>query len=395
MSSRSRFLAVAALAFPAAFSVGTALAAQRHEFKSTIVREAATGRSRAFVMTVHDSARHDRITIDIPGHKPIVRETTRRHAVRIKRTVPARRALTLRVSGVKSRPTVTVRRATASAARAVSRPVSTTTKPIKKPTKPVTSTTTTPTTTTSTDGSASGVAPNTVPMPVGNLPGWNQVLADDFTGTSLDSNWGAYQGVPGSSPTALWQPSHVAVNNGLDLESYQDPAYGNQLVSAGVAGGVDQTYGQYDVRFRMDEADGVKYAILLWPNAAWPCGGEIDFGEDGGGDRQSTTLTVHYCNSSGDNEILPQQTIDADFSQWQTLGIDWTPGSIVWTLNGQPEATITGAHVPSGPMFLAIQSETNTNCGLSPTYTCIDSTTPPKVNMDVAWVAEYALANNN
>jgi beta-glucanase (GH16 family) len=393
MFNRTASLAVAALAFPSAFSAGTALAAQAHIGNSTIVREAATGRSRSLVMTVRDSARHDRITIDIPGHKPIVRDTTPRHPVRIRRNVPARQGLTVRVSGIKSRPRVTIKRATASAARATARPVRTAPKPTKTSTKPTTPTSTT-TTTAPTKG-AGTVASNTVPMPVGNLPGWNQVFADDFTGTSLDSNWGAYQGVPGSSPTALWGASHAVVNNGLDLETYQDAAYGNQLVTAGVGGGVDQTYGQYDVRFRMDQADGVKYAILLWPNAAWPCGGEIDFGEDGGGNRQSTTLTVHYCGSSGENEILPQQTINADFSQWQTLGIDWTPGSIVWTLNGRTEATITGTHVPSGPMFLAIQSETNSNCGLSPDYTCIDSTTPPKVNLDVAWVAEYAMASNS
>jgi Glycosyl hydrolases family 16 len=397
MSTRAAALAIAALAFSSAISAGTALAAPDHAAKSTIVRAAATDRFRSLVMTVHDSARRDRVTIDIPGHKPIVRHTTRRHALRIKRTVPAGRALTFRVSGVKSRPrvTVTIRRTTASGARATSRPVRT--KPTQKPTKPTTPTTAVPSTTTpttTTSPTVGTVAPNLVPMPVGNLPGWNQVFADDFTGTSLGSNWGAYQGIPGSSPTALWEPSHAVVNNGLDLQTYQDSDYGNQLVTAGVGGGVDQTYGQYDVRFRIDQADGVKYAIMLWPNAAWPCGGEIDFGEDGGGGRQSTTLTVHYCNSSGGNAILPQHTISADFSQWQTLGIDWTPGSIVWTLNGQPEATITGAHVPSGPMFLAIQSETNTNCALSPGYTCIDPTTPPNVNMDIAWVAEYAMANN-
>jgi hypothetical protein len=46
-------------------------------------------------------------------------------------------------------------------------------------------------------------------------------------------------------------------------------------------------------------------------------------------------------------------------------------------------------------MFLAIQSETNSNCSLSPGYTCLDSTTPAKVNMDVAWVSEYAMASNS
>ncbi len=35
-------------------------------------------------------------------------------------------------------------------------------------------------------------------MPVGNIPGWRQVFADDFNGTTLNtSNWYPYSGQPG------------------------------------------------------------------------------------------------------------------------------------------------------------------------------------------------------
>ncbi len=230
-------------------------------------------------------------------------------------------------------------------------------------------------------------------MPIGDTPWWHQVMADDFTGNTLDSCWGAYQGVPGDGPTALWDPSHVAVGGGIaDLQSYKDPAFGGAWVTAGISSApcVKQTYGMYDVRFRMDKADGVSYAINLWPSTApWPCGGEVDFGEDGGGDRSSTTLTVHYCDSSGSNATLPQLKVNADFSTWHTLGVRWQPGKIVWMLDGNTIGTVVSAQVPSDTMHLNIQANTNTDCTRQ-YYTCIDSSTPSRVNLEVDWVVEYA-----
>ena len=236
-------------------------------------------------------------------------------------------------------------------------------------------------------------SPSGVAMPTGDLPGFHQVLAQDFTGTTLPACWGPYQGIPPSSPTALWEPSHVTVQNGIaQLQTYQDPAYHNQWVTAGISSAhcLTQTYGQYDIRFRITKATGVKYAILLWPASGnWPCDGEIDFGEDAGGDRSTTTLTNIYCNPNGTKAQLPQVTIHGDFSQWQTLGIQWTPQHLTWTLNGQTQATITNPHIPSDPMEMDVQTETNTNCTLTD-YPCINPTTPTNTNLDIDWITAYA-----
>jgi hypothetical protein len=240
--------------------------------------------------------------------------------------------------------------------------------------------------------------PSGVAMPTGNLPGWHQVFADNFTGRPIDQCWGAYSGVPGSSPSAYWTPSHVVVSDGIaQLKTYPDPAFGGRWVTGGVssAGCLKQTYGKYEIRFKIDKADGVKYAILLWPaTGSWPCSGEVDFGEDGGGGRTNTTLTDHYCNSSGEDAILPQVSIASDFSQWQTLGIEWTHNQIVWTLNGKTEATINSPHVPSGPMEMDVQTETNTDCTANtPSWQCINTTTPTTANLDIDWVVAYAPIN--
>ncbi len=42
--------------------------------------------------------------------------------------------------------------------------------------------------------------PSGVPMPTGNLPGWQLTYSQDFSGTTLPSGWDAYSGEPGSDP---------------------------------------------------------------------------------------------------------------------------------------------------------------------------------------------------
>jgi hypothetical protein len=247
----------------------------------------------------------------------------------------------------------------------------------------------------STSGAPGAADPSGVAMPSGNLPGWQQVFADDFTGASLNTNaWGAYQGEPGGDAGGWWDPSHVVVGNGmLQLQSYVDPAHANPANPAGyVSGGVSsapalkQTYGKYEIRFRVDQGDGIAAVLLLWPSAdgVWPP--EIDFAEDGGGNRNQMTATLH-CGANGNDSCQIQNSVTADFSQWQTIGVEWSPGLLNFTLNGTTWATITGSQVPSIPMEMDLQTQAGT-CG-DPYDPCPDASTPALVNMDVDWVVAY------
>jgi len=212
------------------------------------------------------------------------------------------------------------------------------------------------------------------------------VFSDDFTGTALKASaWGAYSGQPGGDPGGWWDPSHVAVHNGmLDLQTYRDPAFGNRWVSGGVssAPALTQLYGKYLVRFRIDKGVGVAGVLLLWPsNGSWPP--EIDFGEDGGGDRSQSTATLHY----GSNDSQMAQSVTADFSQWHTMGVEWTAGQLKFTLDGAVWGAMNSAHVPSIPMELDLQAQGGT-CG-DTWVPCPDATTSAHVNMQIDWVAAY------
>jgi beta-glucanase (GH16 family) len=229
------------------------------------------------------------------------------------------------------------------------------------------------------------------PMPVGNLPGWQQVFTDDFTGEQLDpAKWRLYWGQPGGDRAGWYDPRHISVSDGMAvINAYRDPRDGGRWATGGMSSspGLTQTYGKYLVRFRLDAGVGVSYAILLMPaDNSWPP--EIDISEDNGGDRRGTLATLHY----GPNDNHRYAFLRAiNLTQWHTLGVQWTPKKLQYTVDGRIWATMTGSAVPSVPMVLDLQTETWPCSG---TWGgCPNKTTPRVVRMYVDWVVAYAPAS--
>jgi hypothetical protein len=233
-------------------------------------------------------------------------------------------------------------------------------------------------------------APSGQVMPLGNLTGWQQVFADDFSGTALNTTrWGAYQGQPSGDPNGWWDASHVVVNNcKVTLRGYYDSAVKPGIFVTGGIGMkeiITQPYGKYEVRMRIDKGNGVSAIALLWPQAAvWPP--EIDFYEDPGGDRTTASAFFH-CGTNGNNScILENKLLNYDLSQWHTVGVEWTPGTLKYTIDATVWATLSDSRVPTIPMFLAIQLQALV---CSAHNTCLDGTTPANVNLDIDWVVIY------
>jgi beta-glucanase (GH16 family) len=95
---------------------------------------------------------------------------------------------------------------------------------------------------------------------------------------------------------------------------------------------------------------------------------------------------VTGCGSSGDGQVN-LGAASADFTEYHVIGVEWTPGKLVYTLDGRPWATSTDLNIAqfdtiNGELVLQIQA-----CNGSP---CTDATTPLHVHLIVDWVAIYA-----
>ena len=171
-------------------------------------------------------------------------------------------------------------------------------------------------------------------MPVGNVPGWREVFADNFNGDTLNrSRWRVYDGQPGGDPAGWFDPRHLKVSDGmLVISAYRDRAEGGKWATGGLSSspGLVQTYGKYLVRFRFSAGVGIGHALVLTAaNGSWPP--EIDFSEDNGSGRQDTLATLHY----GSDDMRISHRTAVDLSEWHTLGVEWTRGRLRYTLDGR------------------------------------------------------------
>jgi beta-glucanase (GH16 family) len=217
-----------------------------------------------------------------------------------------------------------------------------------------------------------------------SVPGWQLTYSTDFPGDSLPSGWDAYNGEPGGDPDGNWDPANVTVSDGLNLMA-------TPSAQGGVAFyGNPQTYGMYLVRMKGDyEPDlSINNLAILWPaqQGVWPP--EVDFYQDAGGTRQSFSASLHVGpDGDGDCCVIASPTQDSDGTAWHTYGVQWTPSSITYTIDGQVWASVSSnslsspAQWPTIPMNLTLQSQNQASAQPGGT---IDT-------MSVAWVAEYSM----
>jgi beta-glucanase (GH16 family) len=250
-------------------------------------------------------------------------------------------------------------------------------------------------------------------MPVGDLPGWHQVFADDFTTDvpvggfsgcrwgrnlmhsrcsdlppSVAAKWVAYaDGWKDTSGNGTYYPSRVlSIRDGL-LNYRLHTERGVHMVAAPVPkipGGVNDgglRYGRYVVRFRSDALHGYKTAWLLWPDSdIWPGDGEIDFPE--GNLDGSFSAFVHHMNAGSGSQQDVYATTGL-YTRWHTAVVEWTPSYCRFTLDGNVIGVSTD-YIPSTPMHWVLQSET-----------AIDGSVPRDStagNVQIDWVVAYTPA---
>jgi beta-glucanase (GH16 family) len=230
-------------------------------------------------------------------------------------------------------------------------------------------------------------APNAATVRAARHGQWQRVFFDHFRHGVSPRRWVRYTGQPGGDPGGYWSPSHVFASGGiLHLATYRDARFGGRWVSGGLSSrrALRQRYGKYEVRLRVAAGKGIAFAALLWPmNERWPP--EIDFAENGGGTarRNLMTATLHWGRTN--HEI--QDTVHGDFTRWHTLGVEWLPGSLRYTIDGRVWAQVNGSQVPAQRMVLDLQTQAGT-CGdrFNP---CPDATTPSLVEAQIAWVQAW------
>lgn len=236
---------------------------------------------------------------------------------------------------------------------------------------------------------AASTSPSGQAMPVGDLPGWRQVFAEDFTVPAPTGSWGAscardpdagnkivYTGARGTK----WRTYPDCYSDTYDKRPYRSdqvlsvhdgvldfslrnvdgkPAGANPSPVVNSANNSQyQTYGRYSARFRVDTPTLSEYYIawLLWPpdDKRWQCA-ESDFPEMGLADRTVNAFAHYGCAGAQD-----QFSASIDPTKWHTVTQEWAPGVRRYYLDGTLIGTSTRS-VWNGPQRFQLQTETRGN----------------------------------
>lgn len=207
------------------------------------------------------------------------------------------------------------------------------------------------------------------------------VVADTFGGNRLDpAKWVIYD-----SPNAAVNPrtsQATAVSDGrLHLTG---GIYNGKDLSGGIASTLVQTYGRWEVRLRADRGVGYSAVALLWPeHMGVPEFAEIDFTEMIDPTRRTGGIYIHH----GPSDDQAQNQLNADFTKWHVVAVDWLPDRLTFWLDGKPVWTYRGPLIPHRDrMGLALQNDQV--CDRGPGF-CRVGSTPKWVHMDVDWVRIY------
>jgi hypothetical protein len=208
------------------------------------------------------------------------------------------------------------------------------------------------------------VEPSGEAMPLGDLQGWDQVFTEDFVTPlsrgsfpgSYGDQWLSYDGFADTSGRGDYEQDIISAHDGM-LDLYLHTEDGRPLGAAPVPlvdgewGG--QTYGRFSVRMKADPLNGFGVASLLWPDSENWSEGEIDFPE---GAFDDVARASNHCPGDPEENCFYTEST-AEFVDWHTYTIDWTPTRLSFLVDGVTVGTTTD-DIPDVPMHWVLQSGT-------------------------------------
>ena len=250
------------------------------------------------------------------------------------------------------------------------------------------------------------------------------VFDDEFTGSSLDTSKWFAETIPGKgqgtfrAEPVFFRTEAVKVNDhtlsiSVDRVPSTDPKTG--IVYPLSAGRIQTRqsflYGKFEVRAKLPRGAGLWPAIWMRTPYGQPFNGEIDILEGHGSHPNMIQSTLHpwvngveprqYCSwllvqpkpddpkfhqpncERIDNTIHLTSDLASDYHNYT---VEWLPGKITWSLDGQPYYMVT-EKVPQVPMTIVINLTFSHNWdGGSP-----DTTQLPQ-SLDVKYVRVYPMA---
>ncbi len=229
---------------------------------------------------------------------------------------------------------------------------------------------------------------------------WKLVFADEFDAQAVDlTKWNLRDPFEKGRNNELqaYVPESIGVADGKlrIVASRQKAEYAGvmrEYISGMMttAGKFSQKFGRFEVRAKAPAGRGLWPAFWLLPDSppSWPP--EIDVMEVLGHDTRTVHFTHHWFSDpvnrirAADGDSHFGQDVSRDFHVYR---VDWSPGMIIWYLDGVERFRSTQSVPTDVKMFLLLNLAVGGNWPGDP-----DAATPFPAAMEVDWVRVYQWA---
>lgn len=118
--------------------------------------------------------------------------------------------------------------------------------------------------------------------------------------------------------------------------------------------------GLWELEIKAPDSDRVEMVAMLWPDddQEWP-NGEINLMEGRIGNGRTMT-NLHWSDPVTGNPTHDPELIHCDVTQWHRYGVEVTPTSVLWYVDGKLRRTLMTDHAPHGtPVHMVVQAGVN------------------------------------
>jgi beta-glucanase (GH16 family) len=233
--------------------------------------------------------------------------------------------------------------------------------------------------------------------------GYSLVWEDNFTGTSLDLSKWNYRHTGVTKRDSTYVENAVSVNNGL--LTITDYTSGGANYTGAIATDTTflPTYGYFEAKIEFNGASGVDQDFWLMSlddkgtGTAAANGTEMDIAENRAtpDNNYYTDNAVHWNGYGPDEQHASHYFNSTQFGPptgFHTYGLEWTPTSMTFFLDGQPIWDGGSGGVSQHPEYIILSSDVHNDTwtGLAPAdgYGDLGTST---TTMEVAYVRAYQL----
>lgn len=201
-------------------------------------------------------------------------------------------------------------------------------------------------------------------FPLQIMANWSLTFADNFNGNSLnDAKWNrSYYYSPSiiNDEQQFYSPDALSVKNGYLVITASETSANGLPYTSGAVTTLDkfsQQYGYFEIRAILPAGSGLWPAFWMLDQNISNYPPEIDIFEflghkmnivhqgliyrDANNDVGSDRLSMDWLQSLADNN-------------WHTYGLEWSPGELIFYVDGYETGRITRSEVPDVPMYVIL-----------------------------------------